>query len=98
MARLFISVERLDNWTAEGRAILVGDRMTLNREQTSFRMQPAVHFIKVAGNDDLDQLVGLVKSVTELESIGAELMESSVIFEDNAYEVINGFLGEPLPS
>jgi hypothetical protein len=97
MSRLFISVERLDNWTAEGRASLEGDRMTLTELGRAFLMKPGVCFVKATGNDDPNQLVGLVKSKEWLESNGGEQFESSVIFRDTAYDVIDGFIGEPLP-
>ena len=98
MSRLFISVERLDNWTAEGRASLEGDRMTLTELNRSFMMKPGVCFVKATGQDhDPNDLVGLVKSKEWLESNGGEQFESSVIFKDTAYDVIDGFIGEPLP-
>ena len=49
MSRLFISVDRLDAWTAEGRAALEGDRMTLTELGRSFTMTPAVCFVKTTG-------------------------------------------------
>ena len=98
MSRLFISVERLDNWTAEGRASLEGDRMTLIELNRAFSMKPGVCFVKATGQDtDPNELVGLVKSKEWLEANGGEQFESSVIFKDTAYDVIDGFIGEPLP-
>jgi hypothetical protein len=98
MSRLFISVERLEAWTAEGRANLTGDKMTLTELGRSFTMEPAVHFVGITGSSvDPAGLVGLVKSSAHLAQMGAELMESSVIYADTAYEVVNGFIGDPLP-
>ncbi len=98
MSRLFISVERLDEWSAEGRAALEGDRMTLLELGQVFAMKPAVYFTSVAGSDqDPSNLVGLVRSEDELVEMGADHMSTSVIYGDTAYVVINGFLGEPLP-
>jgi len=98
MSRLFISIDRLDNWTAEGRATLDGDRMTLTELNRAFAMKPGVCFVKATGQDpDPNDLVGLVKSKEWLESNGGEQFESSVIFRDTAYDVIDGFIGEPLP-
>ena len=45
---------------------------------------------------DPNELVGLVKSKEWLEENGGEQFESSVIFRDTAYDVIDGFIGEPL--
>ena len=98
MSRLFISVDRLDAWTAEGRAALDGDRMILTELGRAFTMTPAVHFVKTMGQDqDPNDLVGLVKSKPQLEAMGAEQLANSVIYNDTAYDVIDGFIGEPLP-
>jgi hypothetical protein len=97
MSRLFISVERLDTWTMEGRASLEGDRMTLTELNRSFAMKPAVHFLRSAGRDDDPyDLVGRVKSKEALDEMGADCFEKSVIYKDAAYDVIEGFIGEPL--
>jgi hypothetical protein len=100
MPRLFISMERLEEWAAEGRAALSpeGDSMTLLELGQVFSMKPAVYFTSVTGSDqDPTNLVGLVRSEEELVEMGADHMSTSVIFGDTAYVVINGFLGEPLP-
>jgi hypothetical protein len=98
MSRLFISVDRLDAWTAEGRASLEGDRMVLTELGRAFTMTPAVCFVKAMGGDqDPHNLIGLVKSKRALEEMGAEQLANSVIYNDTAYDVIDGFIGEPLP-
>jgi hypothetical protein len=97
MSRLFISVERLDTWTIEGRASLDGDLKTLTELNRSFAMKPAVHFLRSAGSDgDPYDLVGRVKSKDALDEMGADVFEKSVIYKDTAYDVIEGFIGEPL--
>ena len=98
MSRLFISVERLDNWTEEGRAALEGDRMTLTELGRAFSMKPAVAFSAVTGTDtDPHDLLGRVKSKEALDEMGAEQFGNSVIYNDTAYDVVDGFIGEPLP-
>jgi len=98
MSRLFISVDRLEAWSAEGRASLQGDRMTLTELNRAFSMTPAVCFVSTNGTtEDPHDLVGRVKSKPQLEEMGAEQMMSSVIYGDMAYDVIDGFIGEPLP-
>lgn len=97
MSRLFISVDRLDSWTAEGRASLEGDRMTLTELNRAFSMTPAVCFVSTNGqSEDPHDLVGRVKSKPQLEAMGAEQLSNSVIYNDTAYDVIDGFIGEPL--
>ena len=98
MSRLFISVERLENWTAEGKAALEGDRMTLLELNRKFAMVPAVHFVNTEGTDvDPHDLIGRVKSKDALTSMGAEQFANSVIYQDTAYNVVDGFIGDPLP-
>ncbi|HUS27309.1 MAG TPA: hypothetical protein VMZ53_02340 [Kofleriaceae bacterium] len=99
MSRLFISVDRLDAWTSEGRAALEGDHMTLIELGRRFSMTPAVCFVKTmgGGEDDPYDLVGRVKSKPQLDEMGAEQLANSVIYQDMAYDVIDGFIGEPLP-
>jgi hypothetical protein len=98
MSRLFISVDRLDAWTAEGRAALDGNRNTLTELGRNFTMTPAVCFVKTTANDqDPYDLVGRVKSKPQLDEMGAEQLANSVIYQDMAYDVIDGFIGEPLP-
>ena len=38
-----------------------------------------------------------MKSKPQLEEMGAEQLANSVIYNDTAYDVIDGFIGEPLP-
>jgi len=98
MSRLFISVERLDAWTAEGRALLKGNHMVLTELERGFSMTPAVCFVAATGQAvDPHDLVGRVKSKAQLEEMGAEQLFTSVIYGDTAYDVIEGFLGDPLP-
>ena len=72
--------------------------MTLLELGRAFSMTPAVAFAAVNGQDaDPHDLVGRVKSKVQLDAMGAEQMQSSVIYQDTAYDVIDGFIGEPLP-
>ena len=97
MARLFISQERLDAWTAEAKVRVEGDEMTLVEDGRSFTIRPAVLFIKVAGNDaDPSDLLGRVKDEDALAAMGADQYMNSVIVGDTAYDVRSGFVGDPL--
>lgn len=98
MARLFISNQRLESWSAEGKLALEGNRLMLPELSRAFMVQPAVYFTGVAGGgDDPNQLVGTVKDEEALAVMGADHMMTSVIYGDTAYEVVNGFLGVPEP-
>ncbi|ACY19261.1 conserved hypothetical protein [Haliangium ochraceum DSM 14365] len=98
MARLYISQSRMDAWSAEDRIDVKGDTMTLTELKRSFTIEPAVRFLKVSGDeDDPHELLGKVKAVGELEDMGADHLADSVLFEETAYDVENGFIGKPLP-
>lgn len=98
MARLFISQDRLDAWTAESRVNVDGDVMTLNDDGRSFTIRPAVRFMKVSGSEqDPHDLLGRVKDETALDEMGADHYMNSVIMGDTAYDVQVGFIGDPLP-
>jgi len=97
MARLFISQERLDAWTAEAKVQVEGDEMTLVADGRSFAIRPAVLFVKVAGDDaDSADLLGRVKDDQALAAMGADQYMNSVIVGDTAYDVRSGFVGDPL--
>jgi hypothetical protein len=98
MAQLFISQERLDAWSAEQRVSLAGDVMTLADDGRSFRIRPAVRFLRVAGSmADPNQLLDTVQDERSLDAMGADHYMYSVILGETAYDVQPGFLGEPLP-
>jgi|SRR5690349_13298386 len=98
MARLFISSVKLEALAAANKVSIDGDQLNLTELGRSFRILPAVRFLGVAGGDpDPHELVGLVKSEEELAGMGADHMASSVIYVDTAYEVQQGFVGDPLP-
>lgn len=72
--------------------------MTLTELGRSFAMRPAVAFTRAAGQDhDPHDLVGRVRTKADLAEMGADQLQSSVIYQDTAYEVVDGFIGEPLP-
>jgi hypothetical protein len=95
--RVFVSQETLDFWMSEGRVEVDGETMTLNPERRKFRLTTAVHFLaEVAGGGDEAALVGKVKGLDAIVGLGGEHCAASVVLGDNAYEVVEGFLGEPL--
>jgi hypothetical protein len=98
MARLFISQERLDAWSTEQRVSVTGDIMTLAEDGRSFRIRPAVRFLRVAGEaGDPQNLIETVQDERALEEMGADHYMDSVILGETAYDVQPGFVGEPLP-
>ena len=93
--RPFISQETLDIWLAEGRVAVDGEVLTLPLGR-SFKLKTAVHFVAdVTETGDPHAMLGKVKDVEVLAAIGGEHVSDSVILGDTAYQVIEGFLGEP---
>jgi hypothetical protein len=95
--RVFFPQEALDRWLEEGRIELEGEQMTLSPDGQTFRLSTAVRFLaEVAEGSDPNDLVGKIKTVEQVEAMAGELCSGSVILGDNAYEVVDGFVGEPL--
>lgn len=97
--RMFVSQDTLDLWLTEERVEVVGEVMTLTPEGQSFQLITAVHFTsEVAEGGDEKELVGRVKDLEAVEALGGEHFTGSVILDDNAYEVVDGFIGEAVAS
>lgn len=92
--RLFIAHETLEAWVAQGRAEL--DAQVLHDRETGhrFRLAEGVRFLEeLTGLADTKELVGKVKDVDALATLGGEHMADSVILGDNAYRVQPGLIG-----
>jgi hypothetical protein len=96
MARLFISSDQVDRWSAEGKVSLKDDLMMLPALARSFRLRPAVRFVSVVEGEDANDLLGRVKSQDQLSAIGAEHYGASVIVGEIGYECEEGFIGTPI--
>ena len=95
--RVFFPQQALDTWLEQGRIQLVDDEMTLKPDGQRYRLSSAVRVMEeVAEGNDPHELVGKVKSIEQLEGLGGEHYADSVVLGDNAYSVIEGFLGEPI--
>lgn len=97
--RVFFPQQSLDTWLEQGRVALVGDELTITPEGRRFLLTSAVRFTaEVAEGRDPHDLVGKVKDLEQVRALSGEHSSNSVIIGDNAYDVIDGFLGEPLPT
>jgi hypothetical protein len=97
--RVFFPQAALDQWIAEDRIDLRNDELTIKSENRKYRIIEAVRIIaEVTGLPDENELVGKVKSHAFLTELGAELLESSVLIGDNAYDAVPGFVGAPVGS
>lgn len=97
--RVFFPQTALDQWIAEDRIDLRNDELTIKAENRKYRIIEAVRILaEVTGQPDVNELVGKVKSHAFLSELGAEILESSVILGDNAYDAVPGFVGAPVGS
>lgn len=95
--RLFLTQDALERWIADGRAKIDGEDLTDTVTGNKFRLITGIHFLsEVTGQPDLAQLVGKVKDMEQVEALKAEHMRDSVILGDNAYSVVEGFVGTPV--
>ncbi len=95
MARLFISKQRLDDWTQRGFVQVDGTRMTLT-DGKSFTLVQGVYFEEVVGGDpDPHKLVGKVKTLQQIIEMGAEHYKDTALLGEVGYNVHEGFIGEP---
>jgi hypothetical protein len=97
VARIFVSQEVVDQWSADERISIDGDVMILTLTQQRVRLVPAARVLRVvSGTSDPFNLVGSVKTPTELAAFGGEQYLSSLLLGDVAYDLQPGYFGEPL--
>ena len=96
MARLFISSDQMDRWSAEGKVALQDDIMTLPAMGRSFKLRTAVRFRSVIEGADAHGLIGRVKTDEQLAEMSGEHYGASVIMGDVGYECEEGFIGLPV--
>ena len=97
--RVFFPQAALDQWLVDDAIDLDGSELNIRAEARRYRLAEAVHISsEVSGSPDPHDLVGRVKSRSFLTELGAELLETSMLLGDNAYEVVPGWLGAPIGS
>ncbi len=97
--RVFFPQAALDEWITEDRVDLKNDELTIKSEGRRYKIIEAVRILREAtSSSDPHELIGRVKSRAFLEELGAELLENSMIIGDNAYDVVQGFVGAPIGS
>jgi len=97
--RIFFPQAALDECIVDGRIELSGGELTVVSEKRVYRVAEAVRVLaEVTGSEDVNELVGKVKSVAFLQELGAEILETSMLIGDNAYDVVPGFTGFPATS
>ena len=92
--RVFTSQDTLDAWVSGELADLDGDRLTLSDGGAAFALEPAVLFTdEVTDSGDAAALIGKVKCLSQLPALGAEHYADSVLLDETAYTVVEGYVG-----
>lgn len=95
--RLFLPQSAVDTWLASGSVRLMGDELRVEPHGQVLSLSSALHFkSEVAGGPDENRLVGKVKSLEAVNALAGEHCADSVVLGDNAYEVEEGFLAQPM--
>jgi len=95
--RVFFPQTALDVWLSDGTVDLRGDELAIVAEERRYRLTESVRIVnEVTGSADAHDLIGRVKTKQVLQDKGAELLETSMILGENAYDVIPGWLGDPV--
>jgi hypothetical protein len=95
--RLFWPQKMMDDWIVDEKATMDNNILTISDENMKYAVNQAVLFLKDVGDGtDPHDLVGKVKELETLAQMKAEHYMDSVIIEDSAYEVSQGFTGIPI--
>ncbi len=95
--RIFFPQEALDQWLYQGRIELSEDRLKIIEEDREYKVLEGVRVVaEVTGLPDVHELSGKVKTVNFLLELGAELLGTSMVIGENAYDVVPGWLGAPV--
>lgn len=94
--RIFFSQAALDAWLSAGLIDLTGTELMVKEEGRAYRIADALYVTtEVASGQDPNDLVGRVRTRAYLEELGAEIVETSMILGDSAYDVVPGYVGAP---
>jgi hypothetical protein len=94
---VFFPQDALDEWIVGGTIDLSKGELMIAPEGRRYKVLEAVRVLaEVTGTPDPHKIVGKVKPKADMEKLGAEIMEGSMIIGDNAYDVAQGWMGSPL--
>ena len=92
--RVFFPQSAVDLWGIDGKIDLVSGELILLAEGRRYKVEECVRIVaEVTGANDTHQIVGKVKPKRALDEIGAEILENSMILDDNAYDIVPGWMG-----
>jgi len=97
--RVFFPQAALDHWLHESRVDLTENELVIKNEGRRYRIVEAVRVLaELSGGQDVYELVGKVKTIAYLTELGAELLDTSMMIGELAYDVVPGFVGSPIGS
>ncbi len=96
--RVFFPQALLDILLDVGKVDIAGDELVITDSPYRYRAEEAVRVLQeVTTGEDPHGLCGRVTLRGHLtDELGAEILGNSMLVEDNAYDVIPGFLGDPI--
>lgn len=95
--RVFFPQSALDQWIVDGTVELQDGELAILGEARRYQVVEAVRVVReVTGAGDPHDLVGRAKTRAHLEQLGAEIVESSMVLGDQAYDVEPGWVGVPI--
>ncbi|MBK7861474.1 MAG: hypothetical protein IPJ65_23235 [Archangiaceae bacterium] len=95
--KLFLPQKTLEEWSTTEKADLQDGKLVVAEGKATHGVTPAVHFVKLVSGVDQSQLVGRVKTMAQLDTLGCEHMMDSVILGEAAYEVTPGYVADVAP-
>jgi hypothetical protein len=94
--RIFVSGALLDQWVSVGHVDLGEGVFEVKTTRARYALEEAAHIVKeVTGAGDPSELVGRVRTLSELSALGAEVLDRSLVLGDVAYDVVPGFMASP---
>jgi hypothetical protein len=95
--RVFFPQAALDQWIVDGTVDIGEGELTILGEGRRYKLAEAVRVLReVGGAGDVHGLVGRAKVRTQLQDLGAEIVETSMLIGDAAYDVEPGWVGVPV--
>lgn len=92
--KLFLTQKTLEDWATTDKADLADGKLVVKESKSAHPVTPAVHFQKVVSGEDVQGLLGRVKTSTQLQALSAEQLGDSCIVGETAYEVAEGYVAD----
>ena len=94
---VFFPQDALDEWIVGGTIDLSRGELMITPEGRRYKVSEAVRVLsEVSGAGDPHKIIGKVRPKAELEKLGAEILEGSMIIGDSAYDIAPGWMGTPV--